>query len=287
MIIVAIAGALVVAGLIGVAAEMTGRRVLPSRPQRRAVSRRSWWQRTSPRTRRLVAAAVVPGALVWLVTGWVLAIVLIPAAVVVIPWLMSSSDASRSIQRLEALEEWTRGLAGILTAGQGVEQALIASRRSTPEIIQPEISRLAARLRARWPTEDALRALADELDDATGDLIAANLVLAVRRRSAGVARVLESLAESVATDVRARREIEADRAKPRSTARWVTLITVAVLAFLAITGDFIAPYGTAIGQVLLALYLVVYVAILVWMKRMTIGKPLPRFIGATAKEAVR
>lgn len=286
-VLIAVAGALIVAGLIGAVAEATGTRVLPARPQRRSVARRSWWQRISPRTRRVLAIAVLAGAVVWLVTGWALAIVLIPAAAVLIPWVMSSNEASRSIERLEALEEWTRGLAGILTAGQGVEQALIASRRSTPAIIQPEISRLAARLRARWSTEDALRALADELDDATGDLIAANLVLAARRRSAGVARVLESLAESVAADVRARREIEADRAKPRSTARWVTLITVAVLAFLAITGDFVAPYGSAVGQVLLAVYLAAYVAILVWMKRMTIGQPLPRFIGATAKEAAR
>ena len=67
---------------------------------------------------------------------------------------------------------------------------------------------------------------ADDLDDATGDLVAANLILGARRRGAGLASVLESLAESVADDVRARRAIEADRAKPRTTARWVTIITV-------------------------------------------------------------
>ena len=75
-----------------------------------------------------------------------------------------------------------------------------------------------------------MRAFADELDDPTGDLVAANLILGARRRGAGVASVLEALAESVAADVRARREIEADRAKPRSTARWVTIITVGPLA---------------------------------------------------------
>ena len=177
--------------------------------------------------------------------------------------------------------------AGEAERGQGVEQALIASVRSTPEAIQPEINRLAARLRARWATEAALRALADELDDATGDLIAANLMLAARRRTAGVARVLESLAESVAADVRARREIEADRAKPRSTARWVTIGTVGMLIYLSFTGDFVAPYGTALGQVLLALYLSAYLGALVWMKRMARGRPLPRFIGTTVKGGAR
>ena len=98
-----------------------------------------------------------------------------------------------------------------------------------------------ARLRARWVTEEALRAFADDLDDATGDLVAANLILGARRRGAGLASVLEGLAESVAADVRARRQIEADRAKPRATARWVTLITVGVLVVLALSGSYIDP----------------------------------------------
>ena len=287
MIIAATAGALIVAGLLGLAAEVAGVEIVPRRARRNVVARASWWQRATPRTRRLIVAAAVVGVMLWLLTGWVLAVVLVPVAVLLVPWLMSAPEGARDIERLEALEEWTRALSGILTAGQGIEQALIASLRSTPSQIQPEVSRLVARLRARWSTEDALRALADELDDATGDLIAANLLLAARRRSSGLARVLEALAESVAADVRARREIEADRAKPRSTARWVTVFTVGVLVFLSVTGDFVAPYGTAIGQVLLTVYLGTYVAILVWMKRMAIGKPLPRFVGSAAKGAVR
>jgi tight adherence protein B len=107
------------------------------------------------------------------------------------------------------------------------------------------------------------------------------------RRGGGVASVLEALAESTAADVAARREIESDRAKPRSTARWVTLITVSVLGVLALTGDYIAPYGTPIGQMFLVLLLGMYVATLVWMRRMSTGKPLPRFIGSAAKAAAR
>ena len=57
-----------------------------------------------------------------------------------------------------------------------LERALIATLRSTPEAIKPEVSRLVARLRARWSTEDALLKFADELDDATGDLVAAYLI---------------------------------------------------------------------------------------------------------------
>src|SRR3546814_20940344 len=87
----------------------------------------------------------------------------------------------------------------------------LSTEQSTPSAIRPEVQRLVARLRSRWNTEEAIRAFADELDDATGDLVAANLILAARRRGAGLAQVLESLAESVSADVRARRQIEADR----------------------------------------------------------------------------
>ena len=152
--------------------------------------------------------------------------------------------------------------------------------RSTPAAIAPEVTRLVARLRARWSTEQALRAFADELDDSTGDLVAANLILGARRRGAGLASVLDGLAESVAADVRARRQVEADRAKPRATARWVTIISASVLVVLAVSGTYVEPYRSPFGQVILVGLLAAYVSLLVWMKRMAIGRELPRFLGA-------
>ncbi|NNM48288.1 type II secretion system F family protein [Knoellia koreensis] len=282
----ALAGALVVAGLIGLAVGARRRAVrdpAQRHPTTPLVARLAHLTRVSRRTRLLLAVGALAGAAVALWTGWLIAIVLAPAAVAGVPVLLSPPASTARIDRLEAMEEWTRSLAGVLTVGVGLEQALIATLRSTPAAIRPEVSRLVARLRARWSTEDALRAFADELDDATGDLVAANLILGARRRGAGLASILESLAESVAADVRARRQIEADRAKPRATARWVTIITVSVLAVLALTGSYIEPYGTPLGQALLALLLSLYVLTLVWMRRMATGAALPRFIGTPAR----
>ena len=277
-------GAMVVAGLIGV---ILGLRPTPVRPPAATRSRVPFagrLARMSRRTRMLLIAGLVAGLLVALLTGWFIAIVLAPAVVVGLPTLLSAPPSASRINRLEAMEEWTRSLSGVLTVGVGLEQALIATLRSTPDAIRPEVNQLVARLRARWSTEQALRAFADQLDDATGDLIAANLILGARRRGAGLATVLDSLAESVAADVRARRAIEADRAKPRATARWVTIITVSVLGFLALTGEYVQPYTTPFGQVILVVLLVAYVATLIWMRSMATGAPLPRFIGAAAKE---
>ncbi|KAB7742933.1 hypothetical protein GA707_14820 [Nostocoides sp. F2B08] len=268
----ALAGGLVVAGVIGLFVGLRPSPVVqrPSRP--RSV------RRLSKQTRILIVAGCAAGVVAYFVTGWVLALVLVPVAFVGLPVLLSSSSAAARIERLEAMEEWTRSLSGVLTVGVGLEQALVATLRSTPAAIAPEVTRLVARLRARWVTEDALRAFADELDDATGDLVAANLILGARRRGAGLASVLEALAESVAADVRARRQVEADRAKPRATARWVTLISVGVLVVLSMSGSYVQPYRSPLGQIVLVSLLAAYIATLLWLKRMAIGQASPRFL---------
>lgn len=277
-LIPALAGALVAAGLVGLLIGLKPTPVPEPNPRRSHHMRRL--QSVSRRTRLLLVVGFGLGIVAWLVTGWPLAVLITPVAAVGLPMLLSSPPAAARIDRLEAMEEWTRSLSGVLTVGLGLEQALVATLRSTPASIAPEVGRLVVRLRTRWATEDALRAFADELDDATGDLVAANLILGARRRGAGLASVLEGLAESVAADVRARRQVEADRAKPRATARWVTLISASVLVILAVSGTYVEPYRSPFGQLILVTLLSAYVATLIWMRRMAMGRPLPRFLEA-------
>jgi hypothetical protein len=242
------------------------------------------------RRRLLLVLAVAGGMLGWLVTGLALMVLAVPVAVLGLPRLLGPPAGGARIDRLEALEEWTRNLAGVLAVGVGLEQAITASLRSAPEAIRPQVATLVARLSARWQTDAALRAFADELDDATGDLVAASLILSAKRRGAGLVAVLEGLAASVAEDVRTRRAIEADRAKPRSAARAVTFITLGVLVLLALNRAYVEPYTSPLGQVLLAVLLCAYVATLLWMRQMTSGKPTPRFLtkddGFTKTEAL-
>jgi Flp pilus assembly protein TadB len=279
VLVPALAGALIVGGVIALVVGLTPSEVVERPPRKvrlKPLPRQTQW---------LLAAGTITGLIAVVVTGWAMALLLVPIAFVGLPALLSSGPAQTRIARLEAMEEWTRSLAGVLTVGVGLEQALVATMRSTPAAIAPEVTRLVARLRARWATEQALRALADELDDSTGDLVAANLILGARRRGAGLASVLDGLAESVAADVRARRQVEADRAKPRATARWVTIISASVLVVLAISGTYVEPYRSPFGQVILVGLLAAYVSLLVWMKRMAIGRELPRFLGARVAQA--
>lgn len=231
--------------------------------------------------RLLLVLAAAGGMLGWLLTGLPLMLLAVPVAVLGLPRLLRAPASAAGVDRLEALEEWTRNLAGVLAVGVGLEQAITASLRSAPEPIRPQVATLVARLAARWQTDAALRAFAADLDDATGDLVAASLILSARRRGAGLVAVLEGLAASVAEDVRTRRAIEADRAKPRATARAVTYITLGVLVLLALNRTYVEPYTSPSGQLLLAVLLSAYVATLLWMRQMTTGRAAPRFLGSS------
>ena len=56
---------------------------------------------------------------------------------------------------------------------------------------------------------------------------------------------------------------------------------------LAFTGDYVAPYGTPVGQVVLVFLLAAYAGGLLWMRKMADGKALPRFLGPQARADAR
>lgn len=280
-LLAALVGAALVAGLL---LTVLGLRRVPEgahhlwRVPRRRTGRQSWRPSTTwSRWRGPVALGAA--AVAWLVSAWPVAGLIVALTVLGLPVLLSTSrEAARAIDRIEAVEEWARRLGDILVVGVGLEQAITATVRTCPAPVRPEVSALSARLAARWPTESALRAFADDLDDATGDLIAATLILGVRRRGPGLARVLAAVADSVAEEVAMRRKVEAERAKPRATARAVTLITLGVVALGALNGTYLAPYGTTLGQLVLAVITLGFVGALAWMRALTLTKPEPRFL---------
>jgi Flp pilus assembly protein TadB len=216
------------------------------------------------------AVAGAAGCATAATTGWVALGAGVAASVIGLP-AMTRADtrAATQIDRVEAVEEWTRRLADVLAIGVGLEQAIQTAARTAPEPIADEVTTLSARLAARNSTESALRRFADDLDDPTADLVVAALILASRRRGPGVSAALAAIAESVAEEVAARRRIEADRAKPRATARAVTMITVGIVGMGLINRGYTAPYGTSVGQVVLAATFGFFGAALWWMHSMT------------------
>ncbi|MGV9268105.1 type II secretion system F family protein [Kitasatospora sp. NPDC003701] len=231
------------------------------------------------RGRLLMGAAGAVGLLVWLVSSWLLGGLLTAAAVLGMPWILQPGRGSKGqIERLEALEEWVRRLSDIHTAGISLEQAVASSLRSVPRRIAPEISRLASRLASSWRPQDAYRAFADEMDDASADSVAALMIGHVQDRGAGLSTALKILAGQLAEEVLMRRKIEADREKPRANLRWVSLFCLGVFGVSVISGSYVEPYSTPFGHLFLLILAAGFVGTLIWMRRMAMSKPAPRFL---------
>ncbi|MGW4101889.1 type II secretion system F family protein [Streptomyces sp. NPDC004976] len=286
-----LSGMAVVGGLIGVVAGIVG----TSAPRRTP-----WWQRmlvrrgpdqtedVRMRRRALSVGAIGVFAVVWLASGNFVAGVLLGAAVIGVPWLVTPGQiAAERIGQLEALSEWTQRLAGLLRLGMGLEQAMMTSRQSAPDELAAQIVNLSDRLRLGWRPGDALRAFGDELDDVTGDKVVAALILSVNDRGPGLAQALEDLAGSVRDEVAKKRSIEADRAKPRTTVRWMTFITVGIVVAGFFVPSYTAPYSTLLGQLVLAFLTAGFVATLALMRQLGAFRRIPRFLTSDPASTVR
>ena len=253
--------------------------------RRTARAVRAAWSGTRPGlgSRWRLIAWCAAGVAVWVLTGWPVAGLAVSATGVWAPWLMGSGRViSDRLDRLEAVEGWCRRMADMLSGGaaMGLAQAITISAGHVDDVIAEPVRRLAAGLGDRSVTVGAaVREFADTMDDRVADTVAAALLLALQQQSDGIARVLRLLADGVARDVRARREIEAARAESRQSIRMLLLIQAGVLAMLAVVPSFAAPYATPVGQTVMALLLASTVALLVWMRRLALGNRPPRFLG--------
>lgn len=236
--------------------------------------------------RWLVAAGA--GIAVWAGSSWPVAGLGVCAGVVGLPIIFTSGERSgRAIDRLEGLAEWTRRVADLLAVGFGLEAALVTAADSAPALIRTEATNLASRISARGSTEDALRRFAGQLADPAADLVVAALILAARRRGPGLPAALTAVAAAVSQEAAARRRVEADRAKPRTTAKVVSLITVAMVAIGLANRSYTAPFATPTGQLVLALTLAFFGACLWWMHAMTSTGAAARLIAPAANSRER
>lgn len=285
-------GMAVIGGLIGVVAGIAGttapRRALLRQRWQAVLARQDQGEEARLRRRTLTILSVVVFAVVWLASGNFVGAALLGAAVIGVPWLISPAQmAQERIGQLEALSEWTQRLAGLLRLGMGLEQAMMTSRKGAPNELAPQIVTLSDRLRLGWRPEGALRAFADELNDVTADKVVAALILSVNDRGPGLAQALEDLAGTVRDEVAKKRAIEADRAKPRTTVRWMTLITVGVVAGGFLVPSYTKPYATLLGQLVLALLTAAFIGVLALMRQLGSFRRIPRFMITDPSSTVR
>lgn len=277
------AGLLIIGGLLGIGSGL-GRR--PRAAGRRTESVAELWARvsrrpTGSRGRRrdvILLLSVITGCAAAMLTGWLILIVVLPLLALGLPYLLILPKP-RDIELLEALDRWVRSLAATLATGKSITDAIRISRRTAPPLLADEINLLVTRLNNRWETRDASMRFADAIDSPDADGVVAALILASSRGANGASVTLQALADSIQTQLKGRRAIEVERSKPYVVVRQVTVISLSTLALVfAFSPSFFAPYRTPLGQVLLSVLLIIYIASLLLMRRKARQPDRPRIL---------
>lgn len=238
------------------------------------------------RTRQgVLVLALCAGAAAWLVTGWPVGGVIVALAIPGVPWLFAAATAEkRALARLGALEAWTRRVGDYVRNGIGLQAAIVASARTAPPLLAPEVRTLAARLQAGTDLETALRAFADDIGDHSSDEVVAPLIMQSADGGEGLYHALLDIANGLAEEIVARATVDSERSSARFTVRFLTGTTVALLAFGALNAGYAAPYRTPLGQVILAVLALFYVFLMLWIRGLTLPDPMPRLLSVQRRQ---
>lgn len=277
-ILYSIASGVAVAG--GVVLFVVAVRGLPAKPEherQRAGERANELIRFAGRRASLAALVALA---VLLLTRW--AVAGVAAGVLVFFWdrlFGGAAEERAAMRRVEALASWTESLRDTIAGAVGLEQAIPASARAAAPVLRPHLDALVDRLRARTPLPEALQTLADEIDDASADIIVAALILNARLRGPGLRQVLGALAKSAREEVDMRQRVMAQRASTRRSVQIVVGVSIAFVLGLSIFNrEFVEPYGTPVGQLVLACVCGLFALGFWWLRKLSTIETPERFL---------
>ncbi|MFD7169249.1 type II secretion system F family protein [Streptomyces violascens] len=225
-------------------------------------------------------AAAVAAALTGAVTGWPVAALLTLVGVLALPRLLGPDrQAAGRTATLEAVAVWAEMLRDTLSAAAGLEQAILATAPVAPPALREETARLAARIEEGQPLGQALRGFADEVDDATCDMVTAALVMAAERQACQLAVLLGQLAAATREQVAMRLKVEAGRGRVRTSVRVITCTTLGLAGGLVVLNrSYLGPYATAQGQLVLAAVGGLFAFALWWLMKIAALEEDPRVL---------
>jgi tight adherence protein B len=219
-----------------------------------------------------IAMSVGTAVLVGAVTGWPVAALLAGAGAFLLPKVLGGTKhRSRLVARTEAVAGWTEMLRDTLSAAAGLEQAITATAEVSPVPIRPEVMALATALESERLVP-ALRDFANKLADPTGDLVVAALVLAAGHEARKLSDLLGSLAGAARDQAAMQLRIDAGRARIRTSTNVVIGSTLFIaVGLLVLNRSYLQPFGTPLGQAVLAIIGGVFGFSFWWLERM--GRP--------------
>jgi tight adherence protein B len=234
----------------------------------------------APGTTRRVLVSAAAGAVAAAFTGWPVAAGIAALAAWVLPGMFGKDNGAVGEQaRIEAIATFTEALRDTLGAAAGLEQSILAAAANAPASIRAEVQELAASLKSGTRLDEALRAFAADLGDATGDLVVAALVLASRQQARNLGEVLGELARYAREQAAQSMRITADRQRTRSSVRIIVAFVLGVAGVLVgMDGSYMAPYSSPGGQVVLAVVAGVFGVAFMWLHKIAAPKKQTRFL---------
>ncbi|WP_017559393.1 type II secretion system F family protein [Nocardiopsis baichengensis] len=274
----AISGALLGGGLVGIAyaALPHGGRIQErlARLPKAVVARRAG-----------AAAACGIGAAA--VTGWPVAGVLAGAGAWWLPRLLGPDQASAAeARRAEAVAAWAQQLRDLIAGSAGLHQAIVKSAPIAPKPLRAEVGELAQRLRAGATVEEAVEVFAAKVDNPTADLVAIALATAEGRHAAELGELLGRLAEASRDRAALLARTSASRARTRSSVRIITAMALLMVTGLLVANrQYLEPFDTFTGQLVLAGVGATWAAGFAWMARLAAPVVAPRPMRPAAAQA--
>jgi len=240
-------------------------------------------RRFSAKLGRRVPIAVGVGLLVLVITYW--PVMAIGCGVLVFFWesLFGGAKSEKAAYaRLEGLAAWTESLRDTIAGAVGLEQAIPATAEAAAPAIARPLLVLSDRLRVRVPMPVALQRFADDLDDPAADLVVAALVLNSRLRGPGLRDVLTSLSRSVRNELEMRGRVMAGRRSTRRSVQIVVFVSATfIIGLRVLNPDYVEPFGTFAGQVVLSVIIALFAGGFLWLRRLATFEMPARFLGAS------
>ncbi|PSL06771.1 Flp pilus assembly protein TadB [Haloactinopolyspora alba] len=280
ILLITLVGAVVGAGILLLVYALRGTEAKPPSPN---ASARSVIERLGRQTVLGIGGGIVTLA----VTRWPVAAVGGGLLVAFWPALFGGAKSERdAIARLDGLASWTESLRDTIAGAVGLEQAIPATVYAASPSIQPQLRLLADRLRIRQPMPEALQGFADDLDDASADLIVSALILNSRLRGPGLRQVLGSLADSARAELDMRQRVMAGRASTRRSVQIVVMFSLTFMIGLSVINrEYVEPYSEPIGQVVLGIILAIFALGFIWMRRLASFETPARFLVTDTEHA--
>ncbi|MEZ5406968.1 MAG: hypothetical protein R2761_03020 [Acidimicrobiales bacterium] len=205
--------------------------------------------------------AVVVGLVTGVASRWP-ALGLGVAALVLVGrlWQMASRERRIYYQTTEAISVWVDMIKDTLVGGGGLSQSIESTASLAPEVIRPEVVRLAAAQRT-LPQAEALRQFGAAMAHPTADLVVLALMVASENQARDLPRLLARTAEQARSRNTAVLQIETERSQLYTEAR-ATVISIGLLGVVItlIAKDFLEPYSTFAGQIVLGVVMAIVVA---------------------------